>query len=207
MKVTRIEALSSNRSRVYLEDASAFVLYKGELRRFRVREGEELAEQDCRRILGEVLPRRAKLRAMGLLQKREYTVEELRRKLKQGFYPEDVIEEALSYVASYRYTDDLRYAEDYITSQADKKSRRRIEQDLMAKGIDRETLLEAWQRWQDKGGFQDEQEQIRKLLCKRQYDPEKADVRERQKTYAFLMRRGFSQEAVSRALRSEDFFD
>lgn len=205
--MTQIEELSKTRSKVSIEGEFAFVLYKGELRLYHVREGEELSEQDYRTILEEVLPKRAKLRAMNLLQKREYTVEELRRKLKQGLYPADVIEEALSYVASYRYTDDVRYAEDYITTHADSRSRRRIEQDLMTKGISKDTLARAWQSWQEKGGVQDEQEQIRSLLRKRQYDPDSADRKEQQRTYAFLMRKGFSPEAIRRVLRADEYFD
>ncbi len=207
MKVTQIEELSKNRSKVSLEGEFAFVLYKGELRLYHVREGEELAEKDYRAILEEVLPKRAKLRAMHLLQKREYTVEELRRKLRQGLYPDPVVEEALSYVASYRYTDDLRYAEDYITGHAERRSRRRIEQDLTARGIGRDTLERAWQSWERKGGVLDERAQIRELLQKRSYDPDAADSKERQRTYAFLLRKGFSGEEIRRALRAAEDFD
>ena len=207
MKVTQVEKVSKTRSKVYLDGEFAFVLYKGELRLYHVREGEEFSEQDYRTILEKVLPKRAKLRAMNLLQKRAYTVEELRRKLRQGYYPASVIEKALSYVAAYRYTDDVRYAEDYIAGYAESRSRRRIEQDLMAKGISKDTLAKAWQNWQDKGGVQDEQTQIGILLQKRHYDPESADRKEQQRTYAFLMRKGFSGEAVRRALRAEEYFE
>lgn len=203
MRVTQITELSRSRSKVYIDQEFAFVLYKGELRLYHVREGEELAEGDYHTILEEVLPRRAKLRAMNLLKGREYTTEELRRKLKQGMYPDKVIEEALAYVASFRYTDDLRYAVSYITYHEEDKSRRRIEQDLTAKGISRETLAKAWIEWQEQGGTQDEQAMIKQLLEKRHYDSEHADMKERQKIFAFLMRKGFSNEAVRRALRAD----
>ncbi len=205
MKVTRVEEISKARSRVYIDEEFAFVLYKGELRLYHVREGEEVSKEDYRRILDEVLPRRAKLRAMNLLQRREYTVEGLRRKLQAGGYPEGVAQAALDYVASYHYTDDLRYALDYITSQEDRRSRMRIEQDLMKRGISRDTLGRAWEKWQEQGGEQNEQAMIEKLLRKRNFDADCALPRERQRTYAFLMRRGFSQEAVSRALRGQEW--
>ena len=63
----------------------------------------------------EVLPKRAKLRAMNLLQGREYTTSQLRTKLQQGYYPPEIIEQAIEYVAGFHYIDDLRYAVDYIT--------------------------------------------------------------------------------------------
>lgn len=200
MKVTRIEELTKSRSRVYLEEQFAFVLYKGELRSFHVAEGEELAPQDYETIMKQILPRRARLRAMNLLKGREYTVRQLHDKLRDGGYPEEIIADALAYVESFHYTDDLRYATAYITGHENSRSRRRIEQDLAARGIDPETAKKAWQEWEAQGGRQDEQAMIRKLLEKRGFDPETADEKEIRRQGAFLMRRGFAGEAVRKAL-------
>ena len=200
MKITAIEELSKARSRVWIDGEFAFVLYKGELRLYRIREGEEISEETLKTIRQEVLPKRAKLRAMNLLKSREYTTKQLHDKLKQGGYPEDIITLALDYVASYHYTDDLRYAVSYMQSHETDKSRRRIEQDLMRKGIGKETLEKAWQTWEARGGEQDEQQMISELLEKRGYCLREADLREKQRLYGFLMRRGFSGEQVRKAL-------
>ena len=53
MTVTRIEELSRSRCKIYLEDSFAFVLYKGELRLYGVREQEELSEESYREIMQE----------------------------------------------------------------------------------------------------------------------------------------------------------
>lgn len=204
MRVTGIEELTRTRSRVFLDDKFAFVLYKGELRLYHLAVGEEIGQKDYEAIMGQVLPKRAKLRAMNLLKSREYTVRQLHDKLQTGGYPEQVIEEALAYVASYHYTDDLRYAVDYISSKESERSRRRIEQDLSARGIDRSTLEEAWRKWQEQGGSQDEQRMIRALLEKKHYDPDTADARDKQRICAFLLRRGFSMEQVMRALHADE---
>lgn len=203
MVVTAIEEMTRSRSRVFIDGEFAFVLYKGELRSYRVAVGKEICQEDYGEIIEKVLPKRAKLRAMNLLKNREYTVRQLHDKLKDGGYPEPVIEEALSYVAGYHYTDDLRYATAYILEKEGSRSRRRIEQDLRDKGIDRDTLEKAWQEWEAQGGSQDEAEMIRRLLEKRHFDPDTADMKEKQKTYAFLLRKGFSGEQAGRALRAE----
>lgn len=207
MRVTRIEELTKSRSRVYIEEEFAFVLYKGELRSYHIAEGEELAADDYQTIMGQVLPKRARLRAMNLLKSREYTTKQLHDKLKDGGYPERIISEALAYVASFHYIDDLRYAVAYITGHESIRSRRRIEQDLLSRGIDQDTLERAWQEWEDQGGTQDEQAMIRELLKKRGYDPETADRKEIQRQGAFLMRRGFSGESVRKALFSRGRFE
>lgn len=201
MLVTQVTELSKSRSKVYIDQEFAFVLYKGELRLYHIKEGEPLKEEDYRIIMGEVLPKRAKLRAMNLLQGREYTTSQLRTKLQQGFYPPEIIEQAIDYVAGFHYIDDLRYAVDYITYHEDSRSRRRIEQDLQGKGILAATIEEAWQVWRENGGKQDEQAMIRELLHKKHYDTEgETDWKERQKIYAFLSRKGFSAEAIRKAI-------
>lgn len=203
MKITRVEELSKSRSKVYIDQEFAFVLYKGELRLYHIREGEELSAEDYRTIMEEILPKRAKLRAMNLLKNREYTTSQLRSKLAQGFYPEAVIEQALAYVASYHYTDDLRYAVSFITYNEEIKSRKRIEQDLLAKGISKENIARAWNDWEEQGGVQNEQKMIQKLLEKKHFDLENADYKEQQRIYGFLMRKGFNAEQIRKALHAD----
>ena len=200
MLVTQIAELSKSRSRIFIDDEFAFVLYKGELRLYHVAVGEELSLEDYRAIMEQVLPKRAKLRAMNLLKSREYTTKQLYDKLKSGDYPEDIIRGTLDYVESFHYIDDLRYAVNYISGHESARSRRWIEQDLLSRGIDRTVLEQAWQEWEAQGGIQDEQMMIKELFRKRGYDPENADRKEIQRMGAFLMRRGFSGESVRKAL-------
>ena len=206
MQITHIIELSKSRSKVYIDQEFAFVLYKGELRIYHIHEGAELSENDYLQIMREVLPKRAKLRAMNLLKSRQYTTQQLRIKLEQGFYPEEVIEEALSYVAGFHYIDDLQYAIDYITYHETGKSRKRMEQDLQRKGISKEVIEKAWQMWEADGGLQDEQEMISKLLEKKHYNPDTADYKEQQRIFAFLMRKGFSGEQIRKAMNNCDLY-
>lgn len=207
MRVTQIEPLSKNRSKVYIEQELAFVLYRGELRRYHVQEGEELSEEAYRRIMEEVLPKRARLRAMNLLKSRDYTAARLQAKLQEGLYPPEAVQQALEYAASFHYIDDLRYAREFITCYSSNRSRRRLEQDLQRRGVDRQTIQRAFREWEEQGGAQDEQRMIAQLLQKRHYDPKTADIRERQRTYAFLARRGFAAGEIQRAMGSAGNFD
>jgi regulatory protein len=200
MIVTRIEEMTKSRCSIFLEDEFAFVLYKGELRHFGVQEGKELPEESYHAIMEEVLPKRAKLRAMNLLKGRPYTVKQLEEKLKAGGYPPACIQAAIEYVASYQYVDDDQYALDYIQTYESRKTKRRMEQDLASKGISKEAFLRAWETWEAKNGGQDEDVMIQALLEKKGYCAERADQKEQQKVFAFLMRKGFSSEAVRKAL-------
>ena len=197
MIVTLLAEYTASKVKVYIDDEFAFVLYKGELRKYGLREQMPINHEAYQEILREVLPKRAKLRCMNLLKARDYTRVQLHLKLKQGFYPEEAIEEALDYVASYGYLDDFRYAGEFIRCSHSRKSRRRIENDLLNKGISPDIIARAWAEWED-----DEEEQIRKLLQKRKYDAAVADKKEMQKMYAFLARRGFDADKIRKALGS-----
>ncbi len=207
MKVTQMTEVSKSRVRVSTDEEYAFVLYKSELRRFHICEGEEIEETVLCAITEEILPKRAKLRAMNLLKNRDYTVKQLHDKLKSGGYPEQIIAEALGYVESFRYTDDLRYAVNFIRNHAQDRSRRRIEQDLLGRGIGREVLESAWDEWEKEGGGQNEQAMIQSLLKKKGFDFETAEPKARQRIYGFLMRKGFSGEEVRKALHSDMWYE
>lgn len=200
MLVTQISEVSKSRSRIYLDGQFAFILYKGELRQFHIKDGQELTEECYRQIMTEILPKRAKLRSMNLLQSRDYTRKQLEDKLKQGEYPQECIEEALSYVESYGYIDDNRYAEDYIEYHIQNKSRMRIETDLMRRGISKEVIRRAFEMLGDLGVVQDEAAMIRDLLNKKKYSAYTATKQEQRKMYGFLYRKGFSSEAIAREL-------
>ncbi|MCI9651162.1 MAG: regulatory protein RecX [Lachnospiraceae bacterium] len=205
MRVTEITEVSKSRMRISTDEGLTFVLYRGELRRFRIRQGEEIEEEALRAVLEEILPKRAKLRAMNLLKNRDYTVRQLGDKLREGGYPEEIIGEALDYVQGFRYTDDLRYAENFIRCHIQDRSRRRIESDLLGRGIDRDTLESAWAGFEAEGGCQDEQAMIQALLAKKGFDRGTAQPKERQRMYGYLMRKGFDCEQVRKALLSEDW--
>ncbi|MBP3477676.1 MAG: regulatory protein RecX [Lachnospiraceae bacterium] len=200
MIVTQVTGVTKARYRIYLDGQFAFILYKGELRQFHIKEGQELSSETYHHIMTQILPRRAKLRSMNLLQSKAYTRKQLEDKLKQGEYPQECIEEALAYVESYGYIDDERYARDFVEYQIQNKSRKCIEMDLMKKGISKEIVQKAFESLQELGVEQDEMELIVKLLKKKKYSANTATMQEQQKMYGFLYRKGFHSDVISRAL-------
>ena len=92
MVVTKIEELDKKRVKVYIDDEFAFVVYKGELRLYGLKEKEEVDAKVYNDLMSEVLPKRAKLRCMNLLKSKSYTERQLRDKLKQGEYTQELIE-------------------------------------------------------------------------------------------------------------------
>lgn len=208
MTVTEITDISKKQCRISVDYDSGFVLYKGELRRYGIAKGEELSAENYRELLEELLPRRARLRALNLLKNRDYTEKQLREKLLGGGYPESVADRAVEYVKSFRYIDDLRYAENYLSSFSGRKSLRRMEQDLRQRGISGEIIEQAVESWQRQDGGQDELQMACALLEKKHYDKNTGDRRQQQRLYQFLTYRGFSSEVIRKALQTDwDFQD
>ncbi len=143
--------------------------------------------------------KKARHRALYLLERMDRTEQELRRKLEQN-YPLDIVEETIEYVKSYHYIDDLRYAKNYIQYKGQTRSRRQMQQELrLKKGISREILEEAFAEVSG----EDESLLIRRWMEKKKIDPKTAGREELQRFYQFLMRRGFCSEDIRRALRLE----
>ena len=200
MYVTLTEPVNSKKSRIYLDQEAAFIMYRREMMMYHISEGAELSEEQYKKILEETILRRAKMRCLNLLKTMDRTEIQLRQKLKQGEYPEEIIERAIEYVKGYGYVDDARYARQYVHCFCEKKSRYQIIQELMRRGIERGTIEQALEEISDI----DEMEQIQKWMEKRRFDPKNADRKEQQRFYGFLMRRGFSAESIRKALRNTE---
>lgn len=197
MQVMQISGLDKKRMRIFLEDGRSFVLYRGEVRRYSLEEGAELSDGQYEEICSEILKKRARRRTMHLLEKMDRTEAQIREKLRQGFYPEEIIEDAVAYVKGYHYLDDSRYAENYVRNQREKKSRRKMQMELMAKGIDREL---AEQALEEECQRENEQELILKWVEKKHYSAQTADLKEKQRMYQFLMRKGFQSDDILHVL-------
>lgn len=201
--VTGLVELDKKRYQVYLDEEFAFVLYKGEVRKYKIVVGKPLAQAAYQELVQEVLPKRAKLRAMNLLTKRPYTEKKLRQKLAEGKYPEDIIDIALSYVKSYGYIDDEAYARDYIAYHITAESPLRIRQKLMEKGIDGD-IINACMEEQDEEAMRELQiHQIQQLAQKKNHGQSPANPQESAKVIQYLLRKGYSLSLIKAALSAE----
>lgn len=199
MIVTDITELDNKRCKVFIDGEMAFFLYKGELRDYGIKSGAEISSGTYEEITTVLLPKRAIKRAMNLLQKRDYTESKLREKLREGLYSDECIDAAIDYVKSYKYLDDERYVRDYITYRMETRSRKRIEMDLMQKGIIKDLISKVMSELYESEDNDYEMSQIHSLLVKKHYssDMEYAD---KQKILAFLLRKGYDMEAVRSAM-------
>ena len=202
MYVTKIEPVTKAKYKVFLDEQFAFVLYKGELSRYKIQEEAQLSEETIKEIKKEILEKRAKLRAMHLLERMDRTEAELYTKLKRDLYPEDIIEIAMQYVKSFGYIGDKGYARRFVESRQGSKSKLEIKMSLLQKGISKEIVSEVLEAYYD---GQDESMAIQRLLNKKRFSAETATEEGKRKIYGYLMRKGFSYEEIRRVIKDRPF--
>lgn len=198
IEILQVEVLGKGKCRVTFGNGTVCLMYKSEMRSFSITEGAYITEEEFEKLLSEVIGKRAKKRAMYLLEQMDRTEKQLREKLLSNEYPPSCIEDAIAYVKSFHYLDDYRYACNMIRYSNERMSRGQLRQKLLSKGVPRD-LIEAAMEEEYRA---DELEQIQKLLKKRKYDPEQNDQKEMQKTYQFLLRRGFKSCDILKAMKS-----
>ena len=196
MTITEILPLGTKKSKVLTDEDFAFSLYRGEIKKMELEVGKELTEDFLKTELYPLLSRRSRERLLYLLKQRDYTEAELRRKFREGFYPEEIAEFAIDYGRSLRYVDDRRVAETYIRTRSGEKSARSIKTALRNRGVDKELIEELLE-----AEAPDENAQICRELKKRRYSTE-LDTKEEQRIYAALLRKGYTYGAIRDAIRT-----
>ena len=185
-----VTAYDSKRMKVTLDNGGvAFILYKGEFRNLQLSEGKELSEEDLSALYRNILLPRAKKRSAYYLKNGDKTEFQIRRKLKEGCYPDPVIEETIECLRHYKFADDERYAENMLDSLRGKYSRKEIESKLYMKGLPAEIIREMVSQITP----EEEEEACVKALRKK-------CTGDRRKDFSSLLRKGFSYEACEHAL-------
>ena len=196
MIVKAVVPVDKRKCKVFLEGDFAFVLYKSEAARFHIEEGNDLPAKTYEMIEEEILLKRARDRASYLLQSQGRTQAEMIKKLKDDGYSQSVTERVLSFLQEYHFIDDNAYTENYIHVNKGRKSKRQITYELQQKGVDRDQIRQMLEE-----NPVDEEETVRALLKKKTGGRIPEDKKEIQKLAAFLGRKGFSFEVISRVLR------
>lgn len=137
--------------------------------------------------------------ALALLGRRDYTTAELRERLIEREHPPAEVDAVIAALIEDRTINDRRVAASHVrvSSQIKGRGRLRIRQELAARGIDRHLADELIAELPP----EDEAASIAKFLSRKRF-PAKPTAAERQKIFQQLLRKGFTSEAISRALRA-----
>lgn len=195
--VINYEALGKGRYRVAFDNGVSCVLYRSEAAQLSIEAQCSLTDENYDYLINEIVGKRAKKRAMHILEQMDRTEHQLREKLAKGEYPQECIDSAVEYVKKYRYLDDERFASSYVRYHQEKLSRQQLSVKLSQKGVSKDIIAEALEMEYEA----DDGEKIRNLLSKRHFDPDNTDRHENNKIYQYILRRGFKSSDILKEMR------
>jgi len=198
--ITAIKAQERNPERVsvFLDGAYAFAVTREAALSAGLSIGRALSVDEVGGLrAGDVVSKGTEA-ALRLLAVRPRSEKELRDRLKQKAYDPETIEAVLERVRGWGYLDDADFAQRWVANRIEHRprGRRMLEQELRAKGIDRDTISETLEE-----ADLDETAAAIELAEKsatrlRSLDPDVA----RRRLTGQLARRGFPYPAIKAAI-------
>lgn len=191
MVVTKIESIGSKKYKIYIDYEYAFLLYTGDIKRYKLIKGEEISEAIYYDIIEDTVFRRAKQKALAILKYMDRTEYELRIKLAQAYYTEEIIHRTIEYIASYHYIDDKRFLHNYIVLKGNSKSRRQLQEELMRKGLSKNLIADALESYNHNDTVS-----LKKAIKKKVKDRTDFSQKEKQKLIRYFCHKGYHYEDV-----------
>jgi len=187
-KVTAIQIQKRNRQRVsiFLDGDYAFGLSRIVAAWLDV--GQEISDEKIARLRAEDEREVVYLKTLNFIQYRPRSSQELRRYLVKQQASDDMVEQTLERLQRAGLVDDARFAQSWVENRTDlrPRSRQALAYELRQRGIDSQIISEALEEVDD-GPLAIE---AARKQSRRYQDLEWQDFR--QKTCAYLARRGFN---------------
>lgn len=201
MVVTAIEPQKRNPGRynIFIDGEYAFALPMQDILYFKLKEGQETAEETVDFIRKNLIYIKAQDTALHFIGYKMRTVQEIRRKLAEKEFAEETIEKVIAFLEKYGYADDREYCRKYIREKLRMKPRSgyALKIELKQRGIPPRIIDEVMGETElDEAG-----DAFRWLEKKSrgQWPPE--NEKKKKQLYDFLLRKGYSYDIIGEAFR------
>ena len=144
--------------------------------------------------------RKARESALRLINYRDRSKSEIRKRLIGSEFPEDIVEEVIDQLSRAGLLDDEKFSRDWVKSRTAAKpmGRSRLAWELKSKGVDAPTVEGALDGLDDEAEF----ELARKVAEARLRKIDRDDPSLKDKLGSFLRRRGFSWDVIAKVLET-----
>jgi len=182
---------NSNRVNIYLDDEFSFGLYV--INAVRLKIGQTLSQSEINTLQHEDQIESAYQKALNFIAYKPRTTFDVRKKLMDGGYPDQIVETILEKLLEKGYLNDQQFAENWIENKSLNKPRGKklIRLELKQKNIDQEIIDEAVNQM--------EQEEELAFRAAERYHKRLLNLEEdvfKRRLTGFLIRRGFSFSTV-----------
>ena len=203
MVIAKIQKKNDNNVIVLLDNEQKLFLSYEVLLKNGLRKGSEISESHFDYLVKENQKFFIKQKAYMLLGKRLHSVYELRTKLRQKKYDQDLISLTIDELINGGYLDDMKFAEMYSDEKLRLKlwGKTKLKSELMKKGISSQIITVVLE---EKFPGSDEELDNASQLAKKKYIQLKNRNMEKQKLvkrlYAFLISKGYSYDISRQAI-------
>ena len=203
MKITALQPQARNAERVnvYIDGTFHLALAAEIAYSAHLRVGQEITESALQELESQDQAWKARESALVLLSFRARTAAELRRRLIQKQFPEEIVDRCVAALVEASLVDDSAFAQTFVRDRVRlrPKGRRLLVQELRSKGVDSEEAQEAVAEVFEREDVSETELALAaaaKWRPRTGEDPRKARAR----LHAFLARRGFGSDAIRSAM-------
>lgn len=196
MKITSIALYKGKVYCVEIDDEKKLYFHRDIVYDYGLKHNMELDESKLEAIFNASEKRRARERALYLLDYRDHSYIELLEKLEKN-YDEDICFEILDSLAEKGLINDWRYAENFARKlfEGKKYGANRVRQEMRQRGITQEIIEHMLEKYED-GTY----ERLKEVINKR-YFRDLGDYKSIEKVKAALVRRGYRYNEINEVLR------
>lgn len=193
-KITDIRKIGKGLRYYLFVDDEFFGIYEAEiLAKHKLKTGQEMPDEFFEDLKIENGNYACFNRGLAVLEKSMKTEKMLRDYLYQKGYPKSCIDYGVKKIKEYGYINDESFCENYIISYQNSKSKRKLKYDLLAKGVNENTIDSVLQNL-----FKDEDERENCFKFGQKYMKNKDfDIKTKQKFYNHLAGKGFNYDDIS----------
>jgi regulatory protein len=204
MLVTAITQQKKDQTRynIFIDGEYAFALPMQDILYFKLKEGREVPEETIEYIQNSLIYIKAQDTALHYIGYKMRTVKEIRMKLEEKEFSEDITERVIEFLEKYGYADDREYCRKYIREKLrmKPKSGYALKIELKQRGISSRVIDEVMAETE----VDEEGDAFRWLERKSRGIWPPQDDKQKKKLYDFLLRKGYSYDIIGEAFRQMD---
>lgn len=196
MRITKVTpaAKTAGRYNIFVDGEYSFSLDELQLVQYGIHSGQEISDAKLTELQAESDFGKNYIRAIDLISRRLRSEREIRDYAGRKQWSRDNTERVIARLYDRGYLNDLVFAQAFVRSRQStrKYSRRRIERDLVNKGISHRIIQQVLD---EEAGMADDNDALANLVAKKyhRYD----DIN---KLKAYLARAGFRYDDINRAI-------
>ncbi len=185
MRITKIEQKGKSEVyRIFVDETFYCLLMAETIVKNKLKINQELEEEELIVLKKQSDKLLAREMALKYVEKGLKTQKQVYENLKKKNIDDEAIFDAVKFLKSYGYINDLTYAKEYISSKKS-NGKNYLKQALFAKGIDKQIIDEVLKEYQI-------DEDTLNLLVKKFIKNKPQDEKLRQKAYRYILSKGYT---------------